>query len=229
MVRSYSSVHSAVSVCCRPILFLLCSTSSSFFASCIASRHRPFPRHSLVGLVAVTLLCSRPTNSLPHSSKSRRLTQPPLLAHVDNNKLLSKCRYYPKQPALGHSKHPPARIMIHYPKPAKVSRSRPRPQRPSPLGQVQHNRPLSTLDMGVARDPDFWKRFSLAVHQSEDAATPVSSRSTWDVKEEYATGLYAPHDEWWLTCNTETSGYFGSSKRRSEPGAYAWLLRLHSW
>ncbi|RDW67779.1 hypothetical protein BP6252_09175 [Coleophoma cylindrospora] len=59
---------------------------------------------------------------------------------------------------------------------------RPRPQkkapRPSPLAQVQFTRPISaTPEMGLVRDPEFWKRFSAAAHQAEEKEIPQSSSS----------------------------------------------------
>ncbi|KEQ85664.1 hypothetical protein D6C78_08609 [Aureobasidium pullulans] len=33
--------------------------------------------------------------------------------------------------------------------------------------------------MAVPRDPDFWKRFSYAVHQDEEAQVNEKSKSTW--------------------------------------------------
>lgn len=52
--------------------------------------------------------------------------------------------------------------------------------RPSPLAQVQYPRPPSTPgpEMGLVRDPQFWKRFSMAAHQAEDKETcPGPSKS----------------------------------------------------
>lgn len=73
----------------------------------------------------------------------------------------------------------------------------PRPQyspQPSPLQQVQFTRPLSQppQEMGLVRDPQFWKRFSTAVHMAEEgsvdpASTPGtrtnSSTSTFTLKD----------------------------------------------
>lgn len=83
---------------------------------------------------------------------------------------------------------------------------RPQPRgapRPSPLAQVQHTRPLSTIpdvpsratsanpdsadeeqgDMGLVRDPYFWKRFSAAVHASEiDLSGPPEPTSATSSK-----------------------------------------------
>ncbi|PQE20962.1 hypothetical protein CJF30_00002290 [Rutstroemia sp. NJR-2017a BBW] len=48
-----------------------------------------------------------------------------------------------------------------------------REHRPSPLKQEVSQRPISTLPpqspgLGLVRDPQFWKRFSTAVHMSEE-------------------------------------------------------------
>jgi len=58
----------------------------------------------------------------------------------------------------------------------------PKVQRPSPLQQVHSTRPLSeaTPEMGLVRDPAFWKRFSTAVHRADTdtemgVRTPASS------------------------------------------------------
>ncbi len=60
-----------------------------------------------------------------------------------------------------------------------------RPQRPrvqlpsSPLAQVHFTRPLSQppQEMGLVRDPAFWKRFSTAVHQAGADPESGSPRS----------------------------------------------------
>jgi hypothetical protein len=65
---------------------------------------------------------------------------------------------------------------------------------PSPLQQVQFTRPLSqaTPEMGLVRDPQFWKRFSTAVHMAEEGGEEPgrpqgsrtnSSTSTFTVKD----------------------------------------------
>ncbi|KAL3424864.1 hypothetical protein PVAG01_04145 [Phlyctema vagabunda] len=65
---------------------------------------------------------------------------------------------------------------------------KPRKQRsqpkPSPLQQVHFTRPLSLApassppEMGLVRDPQFWKRFSVAAHQAEvKEVSPTSSTS----------------------------------------------------
>jgi len=58
-------------------------------------------------------------------------------------------------------------------------------KRPSPLAQVHLTRPISMLppeeqpEMGLVRDPAFWKRFSTAVHRAEtfdsEKGSPASS------------------------------------------------------
>ncbi|CAG8971677.1 hypothetical protein HYALB_00003145 [Hymenoscyphus albidus] len=57
----------------------------------------------------------------------------------------------------------------------KPRSQRPHVPRPSPLQQVTLTRPISTLevdqpsaDMGLVRDPEFWKRFSTAMHKAEE-------------------------------------------------------------
>ncbi|CZS91513.1 uncharacterized protein RAG0_02114 [Rhynchosporium agropyri] len=49
-------------------------------------------------------------------------------------------------------------------------RKQPHVPRPSPLQQVQLTRPISQAPVspGLVRDPIFWKRFSAAVHASEE-------------------------------------------------------------
>ncbi|TVY36077.1 hypothetical protein LOCC1_G007175 [Lachnellula occidentalis] len=75
--------------------------------------------------------------------------------------------------------------------------------RPSPLAQVSLTRPLSqNPELGLVRDPAFWKRFSAAVHMEEGDAGVVepehgrgsrtnsnSSSNTFTVKDTY--GLHA--------------------------------------
>jgi hypothetical protein len=64
--------------------------------------------------------------------------------------------------------------------------SRMRPHAPSPLVQVHHLRSLSTVPDnskagagGLVRDPNFWRRFSLAVHTAEDVEkAPKSATSS---------------------------------------------------
>lgn len=47
--------------------------------------------------------------------------------------------------------------------------------RPSPLAKVHLTRPIShDPTMGLVRDPQFWKRFSQAVHQKEDVERSAS-------------------------------------------------------
>lgn len=72
--------------------------------------------------------------------------------------------------------------------------------RPSPLAQVSLTRPVSqNPEMGLVRDPAFWKRFSAAVHMAEEGGVGVvetehtrgsrtnsnSSASTFAVKDAY--------------------------------------------
>jgi hypothetical protein len=60
---------------------------------------------------------------------------------------------------------------------------RPKVQLPSPLQQVHFTRPLShpPQEMGLVRDPAFWKRFSTAVHQA-DGDSEKGSASNVDMK-----------------------------------------------
>jgi hypothetical protein len=64
----------------------------------------------------------------------------------------------------------------------------PRIQRPSPLQQVAHTRPLSQAPPTpeVETDSQLWKRFSKAVHQTEsikdEEAEAQSSSSSFDAK-----------------------------------------------
>jgi len=64
----------------------------------------------------------------------------------------------------------------------------PKEHRPSPLQQVELTRPISVLppsqvvpELGLVRDPAFWKRFTVAVHKAEETdsemglKTPASS------------------------------------------------------
>ncbi|TVY75942.1 hypothetical protein LSUE1_G005637 [Lachnellula suecica] len=71
----------------------------------------------------------------------------------------------------------------------------PRVNKPSPLQQVHLTRPQSQAqpEMGLVRDPQFWKRFSTAVHMAEEGGEqpgrmPAGSRtnsstSTFTVKD----------------------------------------------
>jgi len=67
---------------------------------------------------------------------------------------------------------------------------RPKVQRPSPLQQVHHSRPLSQApldhppEISLVRDPAFWKRFSVAVHNAEevDSEKGLSPASSIDTK-----------------------------------------------
>lgn len=56
---------------------------------------------------------------------------------------------------------------------------RPKVQRPSPLQQVHLTRPLSQAppEMGLVRDPAFWKRFSTAVHIAEQDSAEMGLRT----------------------------------------------------
>ncbi|KAH8603076.1 hypothetical protein B0O99DRAFT_498474 [Bisporella sp. PMI_857] len=63
---------------------------------------------------------------------------------------------------------------------------------PSPLQQVHLTRPLSVApsnhqpEMGLVRDPAFWKRFSTAVHRAEtfDSEKGAKSPSSFNMKNE---------------------------------------------
>ncbi|RDL36875.1 uncharacterized protein BP5553_06227 [Venustampulla echinocandica] len=57
---------------------------------------------------------------------------------------------------------------------------RPRVNKPSPLQQVHHTRPVSQAqpEMGLVRDPMFWKRFSAAVHIAEEGGESGNSSPT---------------------------------------------------
>lgn len=62
----------------------------------------------------------------------------------------------------------------------------PRVNKPSPLKQVHLTRPLSYLpnlhpprpEMGLVRDPMFWKRFSTAMHDAERGEVRSATRSS---------------------------------------------------
>jgi len=56
---------------------------------------------------------------------------------------------------------------------------RPHVQRPSPLQQVHLTRPISQAPTasGLVRDPQFWKRFSVAVHAAEGDVELGSTKS----------------------------------------------------
>ncbi|TVY58135.1 hypothetical protein LCER1_G001915 [Lachnellula cervina] len=82
--------------------------------------------------------------------------------------------------------------------------------RPSPLAQVSLTRPVSqNPEMGLVRDPAFWKRFSAAVHMAEEGGVGVvetehtrgsrtnsnSSASTFAVKDANNDWLQKQHKE----------------------------------
>ncbi|KAF4627962.1 hypothetical protein G7Y89_g10189 [Cudoniella acicularis] len=83
---------------------------------------------------------------------------------------------------------------------------RPRINKPSPLQQVHLTRPLSTLqlnsEMGLVRDPMFWKRFSTAVHQAEDVEMGDRSKDGRSKRSNSGTTMstleskYGCTDEW---------------------------------
>ncbi|TVY15192.1 hypothetical protein LARI1_G006435 [Lachnellula arida] len=82
--------------------------------------------------------------------------------------------------------------------------------RPSPLAQVSLTRPVSqNPELGLVRDPAFWKRFSVAVHMAEEGGVGVvepehtrgsrtnsnSSASTFAVKDANNDWLEKQHKE----------------------------------
>jgi len=78
--------------------------------------------------------------------------------------------------------------------------------RPSPLQQVSLTRPVSqNPELGLVRDPAFWKRFSAAVHMAEEGGVvgPESARgsrtnsstSTFAVKDTNNDWLQKQHKE----------------------------------
>ncbi|TVY32228.1 hypothetical protein LSUB1_G008319 [Lachnellula subtilissima] len=87
--------------------------------------------------------------------------------------------------------------------------------RPSPLAQVSLTRPISqTPEMGLVRDPAFWKRFSAAVHIAEEGGVVEperprgsrtnsdSSANTFTVKDAYVfLSCTSVEGRWWALDN----------------------------
>ncbi|RFU25662.1 hypothetical protein B7463_g10682, partial [Scytalidium lignicola] len=64
-------------------------------------------------------------------------------------------------------------------------RDQPRIQRPSPLKQVHDPQSFADIERpppGLVRDPHFWRRFSTAVHLSEQNGSIESPASSIDMK-----------------------------------------------
>ncbi|KAH6671313.1 hypothetical protein B0J14DRAFT_93090 [Halenospora varia] len=82
---------------------------------------------------------------------------------------------------------------------------KPHIKKPSPLQQVHLTRPISTVsqnpEMGLVRDPNFWKRFSVAVHQAEDVELGESGDGRGKRSNSGASGtssLGPKYDDEWL-------------------------------
>ncbi|KAG9238356.1 hypothetical protein BJ875DRAFT_480465 [Amylocarpus encephaloides] len=90
---------------------------------------------------------------------------------------------------------------------------RPRVNKPSPLQQEISGTPISNVeaspvDLGVVRDPLFWKRFSVAMHDVEKGDIEMASRGSRS-NSGSSGGTLGPKygDEWLQQQKKESRGY----------------------
>ncbi|KAH7417179.1 hypothetical protein BKA64DRAFT_768983 [Cadophora sp. MPI-SDFR-AT-0126] len=77
-------------------------------------------------------------------------------------------------------------------------RKQPHVPRPSPLQQVHLTRPLSEVPptSGLVRDPMFWKRFSVAVHEAEGGDLESGRSASTSTIELKKTGERERENDW---------------------------------